>query len=1128
MIRTINTAMVILLAAAIFSCQSQQSAPKILVFSKTEGYRHASIETGQQAIMDMGEREGFSVDTTENADKFIEENLKQYAAVVFLNTTLDVLNYQQQSYFERYIQAGGGFVGIHAAADTEYDWPWYGKLVGAYFESHPSDPNVLDGTCQVIDHNHQATDSLAASFEKRDEFYNYKNINPDLNVLITLDESTYEGGTNGDFHPITWYHEYDGGRAFYTGFGHTKESFSEPEFLEILSGGIQYAIGENQPLDYSLARYEPMPDENRFSKTVLDYNLYEPLELEVLPNGDVLFIERRGALKMYKPDLDSTLVIHEFEVYLGIGRNGRHEDGLLGLALDPNYEENHWIYLYYSPPGDEEVQNLSRFSFDGTNIQLDSEIVMLKVGVQRQECCHTGGSIQFGPNGNLFLSTGDDTNPFASDGFSPSDERPNRGPWDAQKGPSNTNDLRGKILRITPQPDGSYTIPEGNLFPPGTPNTRPEIYVMGCRNPYRIGIDFKTGYLYWGDVGPDARADDPVRGPRGIDEFNQAREAGFFGWPYFTGNNLAYAEHDFASNTTGSFHDPKAPINNSPNNTGLENLPPAKEAFIYYGYAESEEWPILGAGGKNAMAGPVYYGENYPDSPNKYPKYFDGKILFYEWIRRKIYFLTLDDNGDLEKIEPFMPEQEFNNPMDIEYGPDGKMYMLEYGTGWFTQNVDARLVRIDYQAGNRGPVVNIGADRTNGGVPLTVQFNSDGSEDFDGDALSYLWEFHKGASSTDSNPEFTFQAAGIYEVKLTITDENGASTTESIEIQAGNEVPAIDIAVAGNQTFFWDGRMMDYEVKVNDREDGSISDGGINSQDVRVTLEYLEQASKETILGHMVDDEAEHQITGATLIADSDCKACHAPEKRSIGPSYVEIANKYKGRNRAVATLSNKVINGGSGVWGETPMAAHPSISLADAKMMVEYILSFGEESGITSLPIKGSIATSTPAGKENTGVYILKASYTDRGGEVAGPSTGQASLALRSAEVRAADFDSKDGDVQLMKIEDNEIIILNGKSVLSYLGIDMTGVKSLMLEGATQGESGTTFELRLGSAEGQLIASSELKSTGTEVQPGIYRSRANLEFDPLVGPQDLYLISTGTEDGGFGGSLTKLNFKLD
>ena len=199
---------------------------KVLVFSKTEGYRHASIPAGQKAIAAMGAREGFLVDTTENSNDFNEENLAQYSAVIFLNTTLDVLDYQQQSYFERYIQAGGGYVGIHSAADTEYDWPWYGKLVGGYFESHPNNPNVRQATCNVIDHDHIATDSLPDSFHKRDEFYNYKNINPDINVLITIDESTYVGGTNGDFHPMTWYHEYDGGRAFYTAFGHTDETYS--------------------------------------------------------------------------------------------------------------------------------------------------------------------------------------------------------------------------------------------------------------------------------------------------------------------------------------------------------------------------------------------------------------------------------------------------------------------------------------------------------------------------------------------------------------------------------------------------------------------------------------------------------------------------------------------------------------------------------------------------------------------------------------------------------------------------------------------------------------------------------------------------------------------------------------
>jgi cytochrome c len=1116
----------LILGILVLGCQQKNVRErKVLVFSKTEGYRHASIPTGQQAIMAMGEREGFWVDTTENAADFNEENLSQYSAVVFLNTTMDVLDYQQQSFFERYIQAGGGFVGIHAAADTEYDWPWYGRLVGGYFESHPNNPNVRQATCNVIDHDHLATDSLPDSFHKSDEFYNYKNINPDINVLVTIDESTYDGGTNGDFHPMTWYHDYDGGRAFYTAFGHTDETYSEPEFLQLLSGGIAYAIGENKALDYSLARYEPMPDASRFTKAVLENNLYEPLELEVLPDGDILFIERRGSLKKFKQELDSSIVIHEFDVYIGLGRKGRHEDGLLGLALDPKFAENNWIYLYYSPNGDEDVQNLSRFELNGDQLDLESEIVMLQVGVQRQECCHTGGSIEFGPDGNLFLSTGDDTNPFESDAFNPIDERPGRGPWDAQKGPSNTNDLRGKILRITPQPDGTYTIPEGNLFPPGTPDTRPEIYVMGCRNPYRIAIDSKSGYLYWGDVGPDARADDEIRGPRGIDEFNQARESGFFGWPYFTGPNYAYAEYDFTTGTAGAKFSAAEPVNNSPNNTGLKTLPPAKEAFIYYGYADSEEWPILGSGGKNAMAGPVYYGEYFPDGPNKYPKYFDGKIMFYDWIRSKIFFITLDQHGDLDKIEPFMPEVEFNNPMDFDYGPDGKLYMLEYGTGWFTQNVDARLVRFDYKAGNRAPVAKISANKVAGGTPLTVQFSSEGSMDHDQDPLSYHWEFFKGASSDQAHPEFTFNAPGRYQVQLTLSDPNGASSTETIEIQAGNNLPEIAFEIAGNQTFYWDGRNINYQVLVTDQEDGSLADGQINPTEVSVSTAYQEQVTKQTVLGHLVDDEALHQVTGATLIADSDCKSCHAPDRKSIGPSYADISNKYRRRDRDIAILANKVINGGSGVWGETPMAAHPSISLEDARMMVTYILSFGEEGNAQSLPVEGTFTPGSDQQNASNGVHMLKAMYTDRGADAVGASTSQQIHIFRSNRVKAVDLDQQE-DMQIFKTDEAEVVLISGPGYLSFNQIDLTDIRSITLSGSVVGQgTSTLIEIRLDSPDGKKIAEANLSSTGKALTGGNFAAQALATLDPVNSTHDLYFVAKVSEAAGSGGSLSTITF---
>jgi cytochrome c len=176
----------------------------------------------------MGTENNFLADTTSDAGYFVDDSLKNYAAIIFLSTTQNVLNPDQQVAFQRYIQAGGGFVGIHAAADTEYDWPWYNKLLGAYFSSHPRQQKAI---IDIRDTTHASTSFLPRRWERFDEWYNYKNIQPDIKVLATLDETSYQGGTNGDFHPIAWYHAFDGGRAFYTGLGHTNESYTETLFL---------------------------------------------------------------------------------------------------------------------------------------------------------------------------------------------------------------------------------------------------------------------------------------------------------------------------------------------------------------------------------------------------------------------------------------------------------------------------------------------------------------------------------------------------------------------------------------------------------------------------------------------------------------------------------------------------------------------------------------------------------------------------------------------------------------------------------------------------------------------------------------------------------------------------------
>jgi len=231
------------LIAIFVGCSSAKTiiqSPKILVFSATKGFRHKSIDAGKIALLKLGSEKNWKVDTTEEAKVFTESNLKQYGVVIFLNTTGNVLNDEQQIAFQKYIQGSGGFVGIHAATDTEYDWPWYNNLVGAYFESHPKPQVAL---YNIIIKNHPAVSFMPDTLSRLEEIYNFKSFKKELvNVLITIDEKTYTGGKMPDYHPIAWYHKYDGGRAFYTEWGHHPETFREPLFLKHIAGAIQWAL----------------------------------------------------------------------------------------------------------------------------------------------------------------------------------------------------------------------------------------------------------------------------------------------------------------------------------------------------------------------------------------------------------------------------------------------------------------------------------------------------------------------------------------------------------------------------------------------------------------------------------------------------------------------------------------------------------------------------------------------------------------------------------------------------------------------------------------------------------------------------------------------------------------------
>jgi cytochrome c len=832
------------------AAQEADPAFKALVFSKTTGFRHDAIPDGIAAVQKLGQEHNFSVDTTEDSTLFTDANLAQYNVVIFMSTTGDPLGTQEEKdAFQRYIQHGGGYVGVHAAADSGYNWEWYGGLVGAYFKQHPANQTA---TVKVEDPAHPSTEGLPSTWSRLDEWYDYQtNPRGKVHVLTSLDEKTYTGGTMGFDHPNTWCQDYDGGRSWYTGLGHTKESYTEPNFLHLLLGGIQTAAGV-VPADCSASQ------DTSFQKVTLDDNTSNPMMLDIAHDGRVFYIDRLGDVKVVQPNGSVATSAH-LNVFTA------NESGLLGMALDPDFATNNWIYLYYSPNGSENVDQLSRFTVKpDSTLDMASEKVVLKVPVQRSQCCHHGGGMVFDPgNGDLWLANGDNTNPFDSDGYTPIDERSGRSDWDAQKSSANTNDLRGKVLRIHPEDDGTYTIPEGNLFAPGTEKTRPEIYAMGFRNPFRIGIDPKTHKLMVANYGPDAGTANPNRGPENTVEWDILNQPGFYGWPYCVGANVPYNDYNFATATSGAKFDCANPVNNSPNNTGLTNLPPAIPATVDYHYAANPLFPELGGGGA-PMAGPVYRYDPDLASDRKWPAYWDGKAIFGEWNQNNLFSFQLNEDGSkLVDINRILPTFSFLKPMDMKYGPDGALYLIEWGSGFGGDNTDSGVYRIDYVNGNRAPIARAKADVTSGVTPLTVHFSSEGSLDPDGTPVTFAWDFTSDGTvdSTDANPTFTYAANGNFSATLTVTDADGRTATANVPITVGNTAPTVKLNLPPNGGFFDWGDQVKFTVTVTDPEDGTI-----NCDDVQL----------QSILGHDTHGHPLDQYTGCNGTVQTTLSSGHS------------------------------------------------------------------------------------------------------------------------------------------------------------------------------------------------------------------------------------------------------------
>ncbi len=874
-------------------------------------------------------------------------------------------------------------------------------------------------------------------------------------------------------------------------------------YLKHLMGGLKSVMASQ--LKFGQAKTQPFPEENRFTREVLADKLDEPTELAVLDNGKVLLAERKGAVKLWDPKKKTVKLVANVPVY------SKFEYGLMGLNIDPKFNDNKWVYLYYSPVEGDTANRLVRVKYDDVKdtLLLNTEQKIMTVPVKRTDCCHTGGSIAWDRQGNLYLSAGDDTNPFKSKGYSPSDDRTGQEGANALLTSSNTMDLRGKIMRIHPEADGSYTIPDGNLFPKGTAGARPEIYVMGNRNPYRISIDQRTGFLYWGEVGPDAGENDDKYGPRGHDEVNQARKAGYFGWPLFVADNKPYRQFNFADSTSGPYNDPAKPINYSKIQKGLRELPPAQKAFIYYPYADSPEFgAIVGKGGRNAMGGPVYYYDDYPESPVKFPRHYDGKFFAYEWMRGWINPVTMTKDGDFVKMERFMPSTKFDHPIDMQFAKDGSLYTLEYGQNWFAQNDDARLAHITYNAGNRKPVAVASVNKVVGAAPLTVKFDSKGTLDYDGDPIKYEWTFGPGmAKSTQANPTMTFAKPGVYRPVLKVTDAQGNVATKAVEIKVGNDAPKVEVALKGNRTFYFANKPVEYEVKVADKEDGTLAGGKISPEDVVVTVNYLEGFDKTMLAqGHQANTGFS---AGKRLIELSDCKACHSIDQKSIGPAYVAVSQRYakERREAIVGRLAKKVITGGGGVWGEQAMSAHPQLKEDEAKEMVRYIMSLADKKPIDKQPVKGTYVAKA---REKAGSYIYSATYPDKGGTVIGPQTGSTQVALRSPVLKAVSADAKQDIYQfdVPKMGPAAIGLKSG-SYVAFDDIDLSGIQAIsaVAFSADERTAGGKLEARLDAPNGPILGEADVKQGMT--------GQVNLPFrQPASGMHKLYFIFVNPNAG--------------
>ncbi len=834
-------------------------APAVLVFHDSDD--DPGDAAGTAAIERLGRDNDFAVDDTTDAGAFTAANLAKYRAVVFLSAA--ELDAGQEAAFRAYIEGGGGFLGVHDAARAQPDSDWFTELVGSRPGTSPDQPQ--QAIVEVGDRTHPATRSLPLEWSRSDVWLNW-DPNPSGNVhtVAGVRERSYTpgNGANGAHHPISWCRDFAGGRSFYTGMGGTASSYAESRFRRHLLGAIQWTAGlvRGDCQATIAANYEAtrLTEPNQTGQ--LD-QIGEPHGLAIAPDGRVFSIGRGGpmaggptpitdwadpnigkgfgTIHVWDPETGESTQIANLEVFGNKGGGpelNKTEEGLVGLTLDPNFAKNNWIYVFYMPHSSIDrarrvgQRTISRFTLDEETGELDlsSEKVLLRWTVQIDRCCHVGGGMGFDQAGNLYVATGDNNSsqcdgcapaPGGYSGNNPVPEFAGISQQDARRTAGNTNDLNGKILRIRPRPDGTYSIPAGNLFTgreEGGGKTRPEIYVMGVRNPTRLAVDPKTNWLLTGWVGPDAANPNTTWGPAKYETAAVITRAGNRGWPYCMGNNQPYRDRNLPDITQPlGWYDCARPRNESPRNTGLVDLPPVQPSNIWYSpqgggpdfARDAEGIPIYdvsrqtltqpyfpGGNSQAIMPGPMYRFDATSDSTVKWPQYWDGKWFIGDESRSAVRLAVTMDPATAPRGGPpvhatdlrqIIPTSAVGALMDWKFGPDGALYVQDYGTGFFNATARSALWRVTYKGGAATPAPAATAVATAQGTPAKVAFSAGESG-----GVAYRWDFGDGSpGSREANPTHTYTRGGEFTATLTVTYADGSTAKARTPVEVTCTAP---------------------------------------------------------------------------------------------------------------------------------------------------------------------------------------------------------------------------------------------------------------------------------------------------------------------------------------------------